>query len=99
MFSALAENHGSINDKIDLFIAMAPIVDLYNTQSGLLRDFSEQWRALIWFSYNLNVHEINLGMNKPPVLCAMFPDTCFELDRWTGNVSPYADPAATKLQN
>jgi len=46
MFSALAENHGELNNKLDLFIAMAPIVKMFNTESTLLRDFSVHWRGL-----------------------------------------------------
>jgi len=34
MFSALAENHGSMNDKIDMFIAMAPIVNMFCADEG-----------------------------------------------------------------
>lgn len=30
MFSALAENHGDINNKIDTYIALAPVVNMYH---------------------------------------------------------------------
>ena len=48
MFSALAENSGDLRDKIDLFIAMSPVVTLSNTQNGFLNEMKEDIDQLSW---------------------------------------------------
>jgi len=64
MFSALSENHGSMNDKIDTFVAMAPIVNLFHQQGGIQRDVSTQWRKIITVSNVLNIHSLSCPMSN-----------------------------------
>jgi len=40
MFSALAEGHGNLKDKVNMFVALAPVVYMGNSQDGLLRKVS-----------------------------------------------------------
>jgi hypothetical protein len=36
MFSALAYNHGDLKEKLNLFVALAPIVNLANSPNGMI---------------------------------------------------------------
>ena len=58
MFSALAEGHGNMQDKINMFIAMAPIVYLGHTKDDFLKKVSEA-SEFIYDSFNtLRLYEI-----------------------------------------
>jgi len=37
MFSALSQGHGNIGNKINVFVALAPIVNLQHTTNSLLK--------------------------------------------------------------
>lgn len=41
MFCALSENMDYFRDKINLFIALAPVVKVQNLSSGLIRKFKD----------------------------------------------------------
>jgi pimeloyl-ACP methyl ester carboxylesterase len=41
MFTALAENFGNLNDKINLFVAMAPVTYLQDSTDALMRYASD----------------------------------------------------------
>lgn len=40
MFAALSKNHGNIRDKLDLFVALAPVTNLGATNDLFLRTVS-----------------------------------------------------------
>lgn len=37
MFSALAYNHGKLNEKINLFVALAPVTNLGKTEEKVIK--------------------------------------------------------------
>lgn len=48
MFSALAHGHGNLKDKINLFVAIAPITNLGLATQHFIRDSAEDygiWKA------------------------------------------------------
>jgi hypothetical protein len=82
MFSALAENHGSLNDKLNLFIAIAPITNLYYMKGMLSRTPPTLSRVFEETIIAFHIHEF-LGPNwghVKSILCVAFPcETLSEL--------------------
>jgi len=46
MFSALSYDHGELQDKLNLFIACAPIINLANSPNSLMQNAATVWRLL-----------------------------------------------------
>lgn len=76
MFLMLSESK-FFNDKIDLFIALAPIVYLGNCQEVAFQTAASLWVEIYTASKVLNFYEINdafFHLNK--VFCTNFKDFC-----------------------
>jgi hypothetical protein len=58
MFSALSENHGDMKDKINLFIALSPVVYLKNTKNSFLRELANDIDSLAWWFDNLGINSL-----------------------------------------
>ena len=78
MFSALAENKGNLNKKINLFIAMSPVVILTNSSNDFLREIKNDIDDLQWWFDFLGIWYFFgddwLTMSKG--LCAIKDDWC-----------------------
>jgi len=46
MFSALSFNHGNLNDKLDVFVACAPIINLRNSPNTMMQEAAKIWKQL-----------------------------------------------------
>jgi hypothetical protein len=46
MFSALAYNHGELKDKLNIFVALAPIVNLENSPNTMIQSAANYWKLL-----------------------------------------------------
>jgi hypothetical protein len=58
MFSALAYNHGELKDKLNLFVALAPIINLRNSPNTMIQSAADYWRTLEGQSKFFNAYEI-----------------------------------------
>lgn len=58
MYSALAENTHGMQDKLNLFIALAPIVNLKSTTNSLFRSASAHWKALETTAHVIRLYEL-----------------------------------------
>jgi len=58
MYAALAENFGNLRDKLSIFCALAPVVNLKNTPNGMLENASKFWRQLEPAASKFNLYEI-----------------------------------------
>lgn len=58
MFAMLADEN-MYNDKIDMFIACAPIVYLNNNQIDVLRRASDEWKSILLATKLLKIYDIN----------------------------------------
>ena len=75
MFSALALNHGGLNDKINLFIAICPITNIHYSLAPLGTLTKSVVDALVSTVNTLNIWEI-LGpnwLNFEQAICGIFP--------------------------
>jgi len=79
MFSALSENQGGLKDKIDIFVACAPVITMNNSPNTMFDTLANVWKplenAISWFGFeavgtNPN-GEAGLGM-----LCSLFAAVC-----------------------
>ena len=87
MFSALAEGHGDLKDKINIFIALCPITNLHLASSVVIRYAQRNYGVLksTIRLLSVNTHKFfmpNLNLlNK--MLCLRFPYTCDFVDTWS----------------
>ena len=78
MFSALAENHGSLRSKLNIFVSMAPIVRLKETQDDFLKSLADDIDSITWWMHLLGVDEL-FGPNwvlTSAALCIVKPTWC-----------------------
>jgi len=58
MFSALSFNHGNLRDKIDLFIACAPIIILRNSPNTMMQSAAAHWKSVQGVMHKFGYYEI-----------------------------------------
>ena len=58
MYSALAENYGGLRDKLNLFIALAPIVNLHSSTNELLVEASKHWYGVLASARHLGLYAL-----------------------------------------
>ena len=83
MFSALAEGHGDLKDKINIFIALCPITNLYHASASFMSFAQSYYSTLESTLSMLSIHEIK-GPNWNVVsnaLCLAVP--CGFIDSWS----------------
>lgn len=66
-----------LNDKIDMFIACAPIVYLTNIQQESLKILSQEWKKVYLSTKLLKVYELNdQFLDDIKQLCNQFNEVC-----------------------
>ena len=69
MFALLSDT-SFFHDKLDIFIACAPIVYLSNNQESMLRKAADEWQAIYLSANLLGLYEVNDGfLNELKLLC------------------------------
>ena len=58
LFSALSNDHGNLKEKINLFIALSPVVFLSHTLNSTMRDLSGDIDGLVWLFDYLGIFEL-----------------------------------------
>ena len=58
MWSALAENHGNLQDKLNLFVALAPAASMKYCKNKLIKFSADSWRHLAPVLETLNQYEL-----------------------------------------
>ena len=58
MFSALAYNHGDLQDKLNLYIALAPIAEMNNLTNSLLKTSASLWKLMLSSLKSYNLYEV-----------------------------------------
>ena len=78
MFTALAENFGNVHEKINLFVALAPITHLIGSHFALFNSIYKSVPAIKSLLYSFSVFELYgpqwNKMSGP--ICAVFEDLC-----------------------
>ena len=105
MFSALAENHGDLNSKVNLFIALGPIVRLDHIQNKQFEDYGKDIdNTLYWLSW-FGINEI-LGpkwqkwtYENCPTAPDSWKDICYSSDMLDIQRRNYWDDAVVPLED
>lgn len=85
-----------LNDKLEIFVALAPIVNLKNCEQSMLVDVSNEWRFVQYQAKLLKVYEIR----DPKVdktlrgFCNIFGPICDAISALFELKSPYTDDTA-----
>jgi len=58
MFAALAENFGDVENKINLFVALAPIANFERCSNQALLDNADEWELRNYQLTSLGIFEI-----------------------------------------
>lgn len=97
MYSALAENYGGLRDKLNLFVALAPIVNLHDTTNSMLLSASAHWQGLLSTSHHLGVYALRTQnqSSKMAGFCKYFAWICSGIGSWF-KPSPWNVDAATQ---
>lgn len=100
MFSALAEGHGNFKDKLNIFIAVSPITNLYYATAGFIdlgKNIYDSFKNTLSF---FSIHQI-LGPNWNYIgkaLCLQIP--CGIIDSWAkATVTPFNDAKVVEASN
>lgn len=99
MFSTLSEG-SDLNEKLDVFVALAPIVNLKNSLEGYLQDIAGQWYTFQSSAIHLKVYEILDPKfdSHLRTFCSIFGPICNELSKLFEMKSPYSDLESWELQ-
>jgi len=76
MFSALAENYGGIQSKLNLFLAFAPAVYLNNTKSSLLQAAAKNNKSLEKSEWVLKTYALNKSPTDGKIFCGWYSSVC-----------------------
>lgn len=101
MFSALAYNHGDLKSKLNLFVALAPIINLANSPNGLIQTAANYWRILEPQARFFNAYEIRspaLDKNLR-TLCTYIPDICNWVSNFLNPCTEWNDPVRAKIDH
>lgn len=104
MFSALSHNHGNLQNKINLFIALAPVIEMNNTTDPLYVNGASVWKILKNALDNYKLYELGDPDDNPNMnsFCGSFlwKSICTGLHNDANDApSQWNDPARTAVQN
>ena len=106
MFSALAEGQTDkenvkIEDRLNTFIALAPIVNLENNPSEALQEVSYHWKPVVDLVEGVGVYELRDPKTEKRLtkICQMqlLDDVCSLIDTWFSKMPPYEDQTSWDL--
>jgi hypothetical protein len=95
MFSALSANHGDLQDKLNLFIALAPIINVANSPNSVMQNAASQWHLLessvsLFRIYELKDSKTDANMKA---FCVTFGLLCDAVNSLLNiGTSPWNDP-------
>jgi hypothetical protein len=46
MFSALAANYGTLQSKLDIFVALAPVAEMGNITESFIESLAQNWKLI-----------------------------------------------------
>lgn len=97
MFSALAYNHGDLKDKLNLFVALAPIINLANSPNSLMQSAANHWRLLEGQLHFFNAYSINTTFSSLSTLCVFIPHICSGISNFINPVTEWNDKDRAKI--
>ena len=101
MFSALAEGHGNLKDKVNMFVALAPVVYMGNAEDDLLNKVSAAAEILYDSFARVKVYELfgHEWYEYSSVVCSFFHSFCEENGINMDPITPYVNEWRTRVKN
>ena len=93
MFSALSFNHGDLQDKLNIFIALAPIVQLKDSSDNMMQKASYIWPSLQRTAKFFKAYEIGnpTELSAMTGFCSYFRPLCNSITYWFSLCTPSSD--------
>lgn len=101
MFTALSEKFGEMQDKINLFVALAPIIHLHGSHNKFLYTLSKSVPLARKILNALNIHEF-FGPSWNTIsdqFCLVFDDLCDSVSIRDVPYNDYNNPIAARIAN
>jgi lysosomal acid lipase/cholesteryl ester hydrolase len=102
MFAALSYNFGNLQNKLNSFTALAPIVHLGHTADDSIKNGSKYWRQFLPVAHALNLYEIrNPAVDSGMIsFCQTFSSFCNGISNFFHmEGSPYNDKQAEYVED
>lgn len=101
MFSALSYDHGQLQDKLNLFIACAPIINLANSPNSLMQNAASVWRLLEGNATLLGAYELGDPQTDKNMkaFCSMFSIVCNTVTDFLNFNTPWNDAGRAKISD
>ena len=97
MFAQLASD-SFFHDKVNMFIACAPIVYLEHTTEDTIKKAADEWKNLFLATTLAQAYEVNDNfLTTFKQLCTQFNDICDYLYDLINKESEYSDDDASRL--
>lgn len=97
MFYALSsENQAYFTDKVNLFVALAPVTKMDNTDSKLLKFLDRFESEFDWITTTLDIYELfasSFWVYGFKVTCGAFPSLCYWTEGYLITQKPGLDDA------
>jgi len=99
MFSALSYNHGDLQDKLNLFIACAPIINLANSPNSLMQNAATVWRLLEWNANLVSAYELGDPATHKSMaeFCTAFWLVCDGVSKFLNFETPWNNPDYSRI--
>jgi len=92
MFSTLSEDPDYFADKVSLFVALAPVTTLGNTEIPLLPFVAKFYDTIEETSKMFGMYEVGAkGQSKDTSICTKIPQLCEQMSRFFVNRHPALD--------
>lgn len=84
MFSALSFNHGDLQNKLDVFIACAPIINLTHSTNGMMLDIKDRWSTIESTANHFGYYAVShtpFDMPGMKTFCKIFKSFCTNITK------------------
>ena len=101
MFTTLANNYGNMNDKINLFVALAPITHLFGSHFAFFNNIYKSVPAIRSLLYSFSIFELygpEWNVLSGPI-CKIFYDLCDSSSLVNVPYNDYNDEVTARIQN
>ena len=101
MFTALANNYGDLNEKINLFVALAPITHLFGSHFAFFNNIYKSVPSIRSLLYSFSIFELYGPQwnNVSGPICKIFDDLCDNSSLVNVPYNDYNNEVTARIQN
>tara|TARA_B110000285_G_C15068302_1_gene586435 strand:- start:511 stop:798 length:288 start_codon:yes stop_codon:yes gene_type:complete len=81
MFSALAANYGTLQSKLDIFVALAPVAEMGNITESFIESLAQNWKLISSIIPLTGIYELGDPETTPSMqgFCRLAKSMCNQL--------------------